>query len=755
MAALATLLLGVTDLVLAAERHPPLRFSLVDLSSPIDTIVGARYLLLATGLMALGAVYGLLHGKQASWLVATIAAALSIPAHHVKEADALGLVVGATAVLVLLLTRRTFRARSDRDLARRGLQTLVMGELAVFLYGTIGLYLLDDEFLEATSLGQSLRQAGRLLFLLPASDIHPLTHHGRWFLESVRFAALAVALVALSRMVASVVVRPGHGPADRAHVERLLHEYATTPLAPFHLLDDKSWFFSSDGEAVISYKLVGTTAVALGEPIGRLSSRRLAASEFMETCALNGWVPAFHQVSPLGAEILRDLGCRALKIGEEAVVPVQEWSLADPRYKWLRSALRRLERSGHRTVEIEPPIPAARLAEMRAVSDAWLATGHHRERTFTLGRFDAGELARHPVVAVVDASGRIVAFADVLPSYASNDGLFDLMRRHPDTPNGTMDALFVALIERFRREGRRGMDLGLAPLAGITGDSVAERSLRLLYERGSTAFRYEGLRSFKDKWGPDWQDRWLCYRTDTELPRVATAVARAGELADPRSPVRRARDLLVRFPFTFAVGTVVIWLMATTAADARLAVELNRHLALSWRDLQHLQLWRLPTSQLLQTHPGWVLSNLALLLIGLPLAEWRVGSRRAIAVFFVGDWLSTLTVVFAMRLAAGLGSAAALDVLTHRDSGTSSGLWALIAAVAWSVPAGPPRRLAMAAVVVPSVLALALVPGLFAVQHLLAVVASVVISAVLDRRRSPRPSTPASTAVPAGTTARR
>ena len=37
---------------------------------------------------------------------------------------------------------------------------------------------------------------------------------------------------------------------------------------------------------------------------------------------------------------------KCLKIGEEAIVPVQTWSEDAPGYKQLRSALRRVERSG-------------------------------------------------------------------------------------------------------------------------------------------------------------------------------------------------------------------------------------------------------------------------------------------------------------------------------------------------------------------------------------------------------------------------
>jgi lysylphosphatidylglycerol synthetase-like protein (DUF2156 family) len=80
-------------------------------------------------------------------------------------------------------------------------------------------------------------------------------------------------------------------------------------------------------------------------------------------------------------------------------------------------------------VDLPPPIDAGTLAALRVVSDAWLAAGAHRERTFTLGRFDPAYLRDTPVIAVIDSVGGIQAFANVLPAYRSPNASFDLMRR--------------------------------------------------------------------------------------------------------------------------------------------------------------------------------------------------------------------------------------------------------------------------------------------------------------------------------------
>lgn len=753
---------GVTDLTLAAAVARPARLGFLGLDAGLSLVVGARYLLVVSGLAALLVSPAVRRGKRNAWWLALAAAVASVPGHHLNEADAVGLTVSMSAVAVLAAGRRAFTARSDPALARRGMQTLLVGGAATFAYGTLGLYLLDSQFRAATTLGQSAVEALRLLFLLPLATVEPATRHGRWFLESVRFAALGVAMVGVAQLVATVVRRPGHRPEERAQVTDLLERWATTSLAPFQLLDDKSWYLTADGEAFVGYKVVGgmvggvvgTTAVALGGPIGSPEARPRALAEWVAFCLANGWTPALHQVTAADAALAAGAGLRALKIGEEAVIDLTGWDLADRRHKHLRQALRRVERAGAEVVALPTPLDDDTLAELRAVSDAWLHSAGHRERTFTLGRFDPEALRHTPILALRETAPphRILGFVNVLPSYRGADGNFDLMRRRPDAPNGAMEALFVALIDRFRAAGLTGMSLGLAPLSGIDGTGLADRALRLLYERGGAAFNYEGLRRYKEKWEPRWEPRYVLYRSDADLPQVAAAIARAGELPDPRSPLVRAGAVVRRFPVTTAVTTFVVWLMAATAVDRDLHRQLLRQYGIGWSDLVHLQLWRLPTSQLLQTRPGWVTTNLLLLAAFLPLGEWRLGSARTAAVLAVADWTSTVAVLVGLRLAAALGDAGAAHLIAARDAGSSSALYAVAAATAASLPGARPRLVAGGGLALWLGTELAVHHRLFDLQHAMAALAAAALWTWWFGRRdgSRRGREAAAAAAPAG-----
>ncbi|MCA9821532.1 MAG: phosphatidylglycerol lysyltransferase domain-containing protein [Dehalococcoidia bacterium] len=505
--------------------------------SPIKEALGAsagaapRFLMMLAGLLLFTSIPGLLRAKRMSWAAALAAAVLSFTLRPLspRDLDSLGGILSAGLALALVVAFSAFPARSDRRYIRRGLTWLVGGQLFVFLLGTVGLYVLDREFVEPIDAREAFTNAVRLLFILPATSIEPSTRHGWYFIDAVRALSLTVLGVSLWHFAHPVLHNALVRPGDLARVRALLAEYGTNALAQFHLLDDKSYRFSDDGLAFLSFRMVGTTAVVLGEPVGDGESCAALARAFAAECQLNGWRLAFHQVTEVGAARLTELGFKALKVGEEAVIPVRSFSTSGKSFKHLRHEKNSLERDGYVVEELSQPLDDETVDELREVSDAWMTEGGHRERGFTLGRFDPSYLRSTRVFAVRRPGARIEAFANVLPPYQATAGTFDLMRRRPDSPNGVMDLLMLYFIELFRDEGLEGVNLGLAPLSNIDAGGPVPTALRLIYERGNAAFNFRGLREFKAKWAPRWESRFLVYTSEADLLPVAVAVAKAGE----------------------------------------------------------------------------------------------------------------------------------------------------------------------------------------------------------------------------------
>jgi phosphatidylglycerol lysyltransferase len=195
-------------------------------------------------------------------------------------------------------------------------------------------------------------------------------------------------------------------------------------------------------------------------------------------------------------------------------VAVAESTLEGKRGQPLRHSVNRAKREGLAFALLEHPLPETTWEELQRISDAWLAHKATAEKGFSLGRFERAYLSRSPLTVVRQGS-RIVAFANLVPGYGGREELtIDLMRHVSDMPYGTMDFLFVSLIELARTQGYRYFSLGMAPLSGVGETRYAragERLVRLLYEYGDRFYNYKGLRSFKEKFYPEWHSAYLAY----------------------------------------------------------------------------------------------------------------------------------------------------------------------------------------------------------------------------------------------------
>ena len=254
-------------------------------------------------------------------------------------------------------------------------------------------------------------------------------------------------------------------------------------------------------------------------------------SEFLAFCQRNGWRAAFHQVPPDHFPDYAAQKLKWMKVGEDAVVDLSTFSLSGKSMKHIRSTLNRVERDGYRCVQVEPPLDEEMVDALRGISDKWLTLGHHRERHFTLGQFEDEYVRQSPVFVLESAEGEAMAFLNIIPDGVEGEATIDLMRRKAE-PDGAMDYLFVRAFESLRDRGFQRFSLGMAPFANMGGDgetSIPEKLAAQLYEHGEALFAYKGLRTFKDKFGPAWEPRYLVYQNDITLPLVTLALARLGE----------------------------------------------------------------------------------------------------------------------------------------------------------------------------------------------------------------------------------
>ena len=502
----AGLLLLASAVIPAVHEH----IERVDAVLPLAAVEGSYWLSILSGVFLLGLARGIDGRLRVAYRLALpllLASALLAVTKGLHYGEALFL-LGVATLLRARKPEFTRRAMSLTSAMTFGwLAGLVVVVAAFFAIG-IGNIFGDDSF---------------DLFYFGADGHSPRLARG--------FVAALVGLVAWLIWQAFAVRRPAPKRPDRAELERARKVYEASGGGEFgHLsfMGDKPLFWSGDGHAVVAYGSVRDRLVALGSPCGPPSAIRQAILDFRRFADAQDRVPLFYEVFERDLALYHDLGFDLFKLGELAMVPLAEFSLAGKRWEDLRQAVNRAARESLVFAVLEPPFDTVLMSELERVSDDWLADKGVDEKGFSLGRFDADYLG-WSAVAVVRRDDAIVAFANLLTPYGGDDVLsIDLMRHVEAAPRGTMDFLFARIMQWGKERGCAWFSLGMAPLSRV-GDNpyarINERLAALAFQYGGRFYNYQGLRRYKDKFGPRWVGAYLAYPRGTWVPGLLIDVA--------------------------------------------------------------------------------------------------------------------------------------------------------------------------------------------------------------------------------------
>jgi lysylphosphatidylglycerol synthetase-like protein (DUF2156 family) len=239
-------------------------------------------------------------------------------------------------------------------------------------------------------------------------------------------------------------------------------------LAPFVLRAGKSYFESSDGLALLAYRVRLGTAVVSGDPVGARASYPALVREFVEFAKSQGWRVAVLGAGEHGYQLWTAHRLNSLTIGRDVVISIDDFTMYGRRFRNLRQAVRRSHNAAVTvTVHREAAIEQHLAAELLALRDRSHKT---KDRGFSmlLGNLLDGT---HPdcLIAIArDGDGRPVAFQRYLQS--GPDGLtLDLSVRDPNAPNGTDERLVIDVVEHGRARGFRRVSLSFAPFADLYG----------------------------------------------------------------------------------------------------------------------------------------------------------------------------------------------------------------------------------------------------------------------------------------------
>jgi lysyl-tRNA synthetase class 2 len=341
-------------------------------------------------------------------------------------------------------------------------------------------------------------------------------------------------------------LRPWREPDAQTQEEhelarQIVLEWGDDSLSFFALRRDRRYAFSAAGDALLAYRVVAGCALLSGDPVGNPESIPALVHDFAETAHRRGWRLVVLHCSDEWVGLFREMGLRALPIGDEAVLRTDTFSLEGRPIRKVRQSVNRLHRLGY-TFQVFGPddLDGELRAEVDRVSDEWL--NGWPDRGFSMAMDD---LYSHPQARFAlarDADGRLEGFLHMVPSRRGYS--LSSMRRLRDTPNGLIEFLIAETAAWAREEGAEEISLNFSVFADVLrADGTASwpiRATRWSLLRLDRLFQLERLFSFNRKFFPDWRRRYICFERRRDVPVLSVATLHVERLlALPRRTAPR------------------------------------------------------------------------------------------------------------------------------------------------------------------------------------------------------------------------
>jgi lysyl-tRNA synthetase len=521
---------GVVSLLAALpvlhSRIAPFEGALMSL----DSRAGGSVASVVIGLVTLLIAGQLARGKRTAWWLAFVLLLGATVLHVIKGPHLLAALLCGALALALVWFREDFQAPGDPPSLWTALRFIPLWLGGVLLYGVLALLVERNEVSPELSVGGVLDTIFSGLIGLGG----PYTYEDRFFREFFPDSLLALGILGLV-VLAVLVFRPlteRHtvAPEDRRRADDLVHAYGSDTLAYFALRDDKSLFFSSDGQAMIAYTYLQGHALASGDPIGAPGSIPLVIDEFTAFCRERGWRIAFLAVREADVPRYEARGMKAIYLGDEAIIRCDELDIHAPGMKKLRNSVARVGKDHTFTLLRESDAGPELVDQLNAISERWRGKDPERGFTMALSQDVTGESDEMVIALARDAAGRPAGFLRLVPCFGDEPGYsLDLMRREPEAPNGITEFLIVRAAEELGRQGVVRLSMNFAAW-GRLFDAEAElgprdRALKWVVAKLNPFFQIKSLHDFNEKFQPEWLPRSMVYEEAADLPHVGILYA--------------------------------------------------------------------------------------------------------------------------------------------------------------------------------------------------------------------------------------
>ena len=514
------LCLGLINIISVLTPALPNRLKLLTTYLSAGTISASNYLVFITGLLLIVTSTFLFRGFKNAWRFAILLCVFSLVGNLTKAIDYEEGIVALTILLVLWFTRKQYYIKHNVRLQTIGIETALLILCCIIIYGVTGFYFFDKRHFGIDfHLIDSVKHTLYNFVLLDVKDVTPHTVFASVFLNSIRISGTLSIGLLFYTLLKPYFVSLQPNEEEMLQAKNLVSRLGSSPIDYFKTYDDKLLYFGERRTGLVSFRTSGSFAVVLGQPVCKNAQDELVLlEEFEEYCTESGLRSAYYRVDEESLPLFRSMGKRSLIIGQEAIIDLDKFTLEGKNKKSMRNGLNSLKKNGFKTRVYEAPVKDGLLQKMEFVSRDWLEATNREEIVFTQGLFDRKKLKEQTIITVENDDEQVFGFLNVIPDFAPGEATYDLIRKSAEAPGGVNDALIIALIDYCKERNYKYLNLGLAPLSGIAeAKGLPEKTLKFAYEKLQQFRHYRGLRDFKEKFLPEWQNKYLIYENHYDL----------------------------------------------------------------------------------------------------------------------------------------------------------------------------------------------------------------------------------------------
>jgi len=290
-------ILGVINILSAITPPIASRICLLKEYLPTHIIHASNLLVLMMGLLLLVTATFLVRGLRNAWIIAMVVSLVSFITHLTKALDWEESTIAFLVILILLITYKQYRLKSNAKLMQVGVITAASVFAGVVIFETVGFYFLDMrhcgiDFNWKQSIGFSIKS----FFLLANDELVPVTKFGTEYIATVNVLSAATWIFFFYTIIRPYINNTNTNTNNLQEVQSLLTRFGSTAVDYFKIIEDKLLFFDEDKDGFIAYRIANGFAIVLDEPVCAEENKTIMLKAFDKQCKRMGLKAAFYRV---------------------------------------------------------------------------------------------------------------------------------------------------------------------------------------------------------------------------------------------------------------------------------------------------------------------------------------------------------------------------------------------------------------------------------------------------------------------------